>query len=883
MTPTTGTDARVALPLRRLVSALMTQSVPDDYEAAQTHYAAYERTGSPAELESAILSFRMLAMSRMDRPVANSLAVALWSRYERSGDQADLHEAISLLRYAVRLPPAGPEHLACLANLAATVRLRWRVTGATADLSESVELSRRVWENTPAGHPMHSARSGSLADGLQALYLRTGDTSALDDAVTLLRTVAEESDPSGDDLVIAKSNLAEVLRLRFVSSRDIAQLDEAVVLARTVVRASNPQLQSRFRSNLALTLLARHTATGRLEDLREAERLAQHAVKHTPQGHPNLAERTNALAETRLLALAAMMGTGRAAPSRFARSTKPTTRVRRAAGRLAEATAAAIQATPAGHPSRAGALYRHGRALSLLGLRDAAAALYRQVAQEPAFPPGQRLAAARQWAYTDLLRGAWHRALEPFTLAVSLLPHTAPRRVTQPDREQALGMFAGLASDAAACAIQTGEPGSALALLEQGRGVMLGHAIDARTELTDLHERHPDLARRFAEVRTALDGPPERAFFTPSGPDIGLTGEQRHALAEEWQSLAETIRSLPGFERFLRPAGIDTMLEAAAAHGPVAVINVSALRCDALLLNDRSVTVLPLPGLTLADCTARAARLRARPSEFIDDVLIWLADVVTDPVLRALGLDHVAAGREPPRLWWIPTGPLTALPLHAAGSVPDRVVSSYASTLRGLTSAWAAPVVVRGPSDPLIVAVPSAPGVPDLPAVGLEVADLTRRFPHARVLGGGEAVRESVLEALSRHHWAHFACHAASAGGGLILPDHETAPLTVADIARLRLPGAEIAYLSACETNTGPADLADESLHVAGAFQMAGFRHVIGTLWPVRDRVAHTVAEHFYGALLASPPPARALHTAVREIRGAFPAALWAAFVHVGV
>jgi len=57
----------------------------------------------------------------------------------------------------------------------------------------------------------------------------------------------------------------------------------------------------------------------------------------------------------------------------------------------------------------------------------------------------------------------------------------------------------------------------------------------------------------------------------------------------------------------------------------------------------------------------------------------------------------------------------------------------------------------------------------------------------------------------------------------------------VAAISRLRLPGV-LAYLSACSTAVTGPELADESVHIVSAFQLAGYQHVIGTLWPAGSR-----------------------------------------------
>jgi len=124
----------------------------------------------------------------------------------------------------------------------------------------------------------------------------------------------------------------------------------------------------------------------------------------------------------------------------------------------------------------------------------------------------------------------------------------------------------------------------------------------------------------------------------------------------------------------------------------------------------------------------------------------------------------------------------------------------------------------------------------------------------------------------------------------LVLPDHKTAPLTVTDIADLHL-NSGLAFLSACETTLAKIDFADEALHLTGAFHLAGYRHVIGTLWPISDYDASAFATDFYTHLTADgtcPPNldhcAIAAHHATRRLRERYPAAptAWAGYIHTG-
>jgi CHAT domain-containing protein len=146
---------------------------------------------------------------------------------------------------------------------------------------------------------------------------------------------------------------------------------------------------------------------------------------------------------------------------------------------------------------------------------------------------------------------------------------------------------------------------------------------------------------------------------------------------------------------------------------------------------------------------------------------------------------------------------------------------------------------------------------------------------------------------LPRFPWAHFACHGFNSidqpsASSLLLHDHQSQPLTVIDIARLRLDRAEFAFLSACSTARTSAGLADEAIHLASAFQLAGYRHVIGTLWEVGDRSAARIAARVYATVAGNDAgvdiSAEALHHAVRELRAraADRPSAWASHIHIG-
>jgi tetratricopeptide (TPR) repeat protein len=894
----------------------------------------FELTGDLVILEEAIrVHLRSVATAHDSDPnrgnYLSNLGSALHKLYERSGQPAVLDEAIHAHRRAVDVASDNhPNRVGYLTNLGNALRSQFEFTADVAVLSEAIDVAREAVAGAPDNHPDLATLMSNLSGALQRLYEQGGELAILDEAIDAGRQAIAAAPQNYPDRPRWLSNLGSALYKHFERSETPSVLAESIQFLRQAVAATpaNHPNRSGYLSNLSGVLNRRFERTGDTAVLAEAIDVAREAVTANTGNDPH---RGDYLSNLGTVLLTWFEHTGDIAVlSESIRAKKH-----------------AVAVAPDSHPNRVSYMLNLGNTMRSqfeqtgdLTVLNEARQWFANAAHEMSGAVDVRILAARRAVDADLRANDVNHALEMAELAVRLLGLVAPRRLRRSDRQHRITSVAGLASTVATAALEAGRSDRAVELLEQARGLLIADTLDIRGDFGLLQQYAPDLVTEFAGLRDAIDeldhsGIPARGA-TRTVEDYQQQMEKRERIVDDWEQLLGRIRSIPSLSGFLLPPPIQ-QLRHAAAHGPIVYIVIHAHASHAIILTNHPTQPthpIPLPGLTQLSASDHTNLLRRAHHTATDrdspareqiaaqaqilKVLEWLWEVVTQPVLDHLGYNATPLEGHPwPRIYWCPADVATFLPLHAAGhhhtrdststsrtgpaasTVMDRVISSYIPTTRALLH-----TLTRRPSGSanraLIVAVPDAPGVNHLPGVAVEASRLSELMPAATTLPpfGQAATHEAVLAALPDHAIAHFACHGLAdwtdpTTSRLILHDHQTWPFTVVDIARLRLTQAKLAYLSACSTTDTNPQHTDEVTHLTAAFQLAGYRSVIGTIWPINDTAAAIITSHVYTHLTntnASPPDpdqaAEALHQATRLHRNAHPnqPTQWAAHIHAG-
>jgi tetratricopeptide (TPR) repeat protein len=375
----------------------------------------------------------------------------------------------------------------------------------------------------------------------------------------------------------------------------------------------------------------------------------------------------------------------------------------------------AINRTPVDHPEQARQLQSLGigyldryRATGAMPDFDTAIQRLQEALDHSASPVNARLSPGRTLVALHADVKNWVGAFHTASKAVSLVPLLTLRSLEASDKQRLLMSISGLASDAAAIALNAAKtPSDAIQLLELGREIIAGSLNEIRADVSELHQKHPQLAEEYMNLRDQLDTPK-----TSTQRQVN----QRYNAGQKLEETIRTIQALPEFDRFLL-APLEDGIKSAAEYGPIVVINISKYRCDALIIENSQLRSLRLSRLHISDIRDFMIENLAAPK-----ILEWLWETVAQPVLDTLGFSQPPADDCWPHIWWIPTGPLSKFPIHAAGrhtngsaqTVLDRVMSSYSSSIKaiihGRRQRRNLEGMVSNPAKALLVAIEYTPG-----------------------------------------------------------------------------------------------------------------------------------------------------------------------------
>ncbi|KAG8711885.1 hypothetical protein FRC09_020355 [Ceratobasidium sp. 395] len=832
----------------------------------EIHYQLFLSLDRPRDIHMAIEHFSRSVSATPDGHAfmnqrLGNLGGGYVRRFERMNRIEDIDRAIRCYQEAQSLTSdRDPYRLALLSNLASAYDARNERLGHAEDAVSAMTCQMKALSLTPDDDPDKASRLSNFISIYQRLShcypshdLLDHDTEVECDRIPLDLT------PDGDPQKPQRLHcLGTSLCRRYRSSGNVCDIDEAIRCgnrAISLVSDKHPSL-SAFLDTLGQSYKTRFDLLREISDIDAAIKCQKRAVAISSNDHPDGAIWLQNLGNSCLI--------------RFK------------------------------HQSERADI-------------EKAVHYFEKVARYSAGHPFTRFNSARDCARLCVQHGIF-RSLQAYGLAMALIPQViwlgAPVDVRY---RQVMREIAGVATEAAGTAISLQQYDLAIEWLEQGRSIIWGQSLLLRRPIDDLSKANSTLAADIQHTAYELDS----LIFSDSGQEHQVNSERQRRLAERWEGLVHNVRLIPGFHGFLQPHKPSELLTSAQG-GAVVIINAHAARCDALVLQPGASDIIHIPLVDLslekiilaqtqlqnslhrAGLLTRGVKVvRAKSDDIFRKILAMLWTDLVEPIVKFLGYEENLPVEELPRITWCTTGPLSFLPIHAAGIYEDPfktlyklVVSSYTPTLSALLASSPSPKPFLGI---MTIGQASTPGHPDLPGTLDELMQIKKQIGgHGLTqLDGGDATTSAVLKGMEEHSWVHFACHATQ---------HPTEPerssfhlhdgaLDMRKIAQRPLKQADLAFLSACQTATGDQKLPDEAIHLASAMIMAGYSTVIATMWSIGDYDASFVAGRFYARLLATGAPnargaARALHSAVDDLReeaGGENFARWVPYIHMGV
>ncbi|KZV62925.1 hypothetical protein PENSPDRAFT_692083 [Peniophora sp. CONT] len=821
-------ELQTAISLLRQASLLLPESHPDRLKVLDSLDSAvqrrYERLGLTYDLENAATVDRRRAVELFPNGGSDDLVqlsnrgLLLQEQYKRSGDPEDLEAAISVARLAVGITPQDhPDQPLLLNSLGMYLRDRYERTGGLEDLETAIRLHRLAAELIPSNHidiPMHIH---NLAVCLHERYERLGEPHDIETAIHMDQRAVELTTEDDPDMTIWLNGLGTVFLARYKRLKKINDLNSAISAYRRAIEitpASNSYLPSRL-NNLGNALQKRH-------------------ISSLPSRHPSKPMRLNSLGVSLQMRYELLheLDDLEAAISVHHR---------------------AVELMRDGHADNPMWLNSLGIALSrrfeytqTQSDFDATVEFFMAATSQASASPSTRLESAS--GCLSLLN-RYPRLRSPDTLLlahsriIGLLPELVWLGHNIERRYEESAKLRGFVNNAVSGAISVGAVHKAVECLDEGRALVWAQILTMRTPLDELAQHHPDLAHELRNVQTQLQNSgyrsalPEPRKDDNTMPGIVTADEGSHRqLVIKYERLLGQARGYPGFENFMRPQKLATLSN--VTDGPIVFINVDMHRCDALIVSVEGATnIVPLPDLS----EKRAYQLLAlwhnllvssgvlqkgavpenmalrggstRMGIMLERLWTW----VVGPILKELNITEPMSDSRPPHITWCPTGPLTQVPLHAAGLYSQEggprafnlVVSSYTPSLSALSRSREGLAKHHADPNVLVVTQPHTPGLSALPGTKSEGARLRDLLAESNITSTAfddkEATVDSVRAVIDQHTWVHLACH-----GSQHLADPTKSafalydgPLSLTDLMATAADNAELAFLSACQTAVG--------------------------------------------------------------------------------
>lgn len=442
---------------------------------------------------------RSLELTEGDDPALperlSNLVTILHRRYDRTGDVNDMDLAVSYSDKSVErthyLEPAKAS--SWMRKMARILAIRYEQTNSLEDLKLALDRAQQALSVKPQSPEDIQDCQALIWSIYAAKFSRTHNPMDLDQALAHSAPTISDN-PHGQFMSIdILENSAMILASPYNETKDVKNLDFPIEMMRMVLKgrkkAAGGERWGNTSLGLADLLLSRCQKTGNDDDLNQAMKHCHNALHTTEDDLPQRSKQLWLAAKT------------------------------------------------------LGVRYeKHRNKQDMQGCVN----LLQQALKLPSEPLHRITTGRKAISLLACVMGEMEQADAVAEQTLSLLPLLCGRNLNRRDQEFVIAHSQGLVSLGCALSLHKGDVAEALQRVEFGRGMVLGHLMDKRNDLSQLKISHTELAEKYMRLQNMV-------FLNTDGLPPALQGKaclDRQNAAKELTKVEEEIREVPGFADF---------------------------------------------------------------------------------------------------------------------------------------------------------------------------------------------------------------------------------------------------------------------------------------------------------------------------------------------